>query len=196
MTHPETSLPADEITTFDPVLDRLTAAVDRLHRNALLTFLAAGLALLISLWTLYQVSSHATEIVIEHDKSITVFLFELLRTTAFAGVVTAGVWGLFNLGRAQLDQATRYEKRLIAAHFLNYTLATYGQEIRDEKMQLSDVMSFLKSWSENVESAFTNLKFGSRKTQDFSISVGPGGTSVTTGAAKAHVPAPPAGGDN
>ena len=48
-------------------------------------------------------------------------------------------------------------------------------------MRLEEVVGFLKSWSDNVESAFTNVKFGGRKSQDLRVSVTRDGAVVGTG---------------
>lgn len=121
------------------------------------------------------------------DNSTTMMVFELLRGAAFAAAVTSILFGIWTLGRACLDQATRFQKRLIAAHFLNYVLHTYSEEIKAGSMSLGDVVDFLKSWSDNVESAFTHVKFGSRR-QSTSVVIGPANAQTSTGKANGSAP--------
>ena len=99
-------------------------------------------------------------------------LFELVRSAAFAATVPRCCGACFTLGRACLDQATRYQKRLVAAHFLNYVLLRYDDKIKDGSMQVMDAVTFMKMWSENVESAFTHVKFGRGKGEPFKASAG------------------------
>jgi hypothetical protein len=157
---------SDADRTLDPemrhVLEELRGAIWWLRVAAVVVF-AFGVAITaVVVWLLPSLTQNASERIAESGNSATVMIFELLRGAAFAAAVTSILFGVLTLGRACLDQATRFQKRLIAAHFLNYVLHIYGDEVRSGDMKLTEIVNFLKSWSENVESAFSGVKFGSR----------------------------------
>lgn len=142
-----------------------------------LTAIAAG----VSLSLLPGLTAAASRRIAESGDSTSLMVFELLRGTAFAAAITAILFGLFSMGRACLDQATRFQKRLVAAHFLNYVLHTYKQQIAEGTIQIEEVVSFLDAWSQTVESAFSNVKFGSKNNQAIRAAVTKDGAQMETG---------------
>jgi hypothetical protein len=65
----------------------------------------------------------------------------------------------------------------MAANFMHYVIVNFEQEIRDGTIELKEIVDVIDVWSHNVESAFTNVKFGSSKVQDLKISIDPRGAS-------------------
>jgi hypothetical protein len=96
---------------------------------------------------------------------------------------------MLNLARAALDQSTRYEKRFVAGHFLVYVLDMFEREIKEERIQVTEMMSVFKAWNDSVDSAYTNVKFGSKSNQDFALSGSSNGFTLSTGDTK--IPAAP-----
>jgi hypothetical protein len=180
---------ADLRAHFEEVV-RLLSRDSRLHRQRAWVIGAIGLVGLViaavlgwiatgnGLDTLKNASGYRRE----------VLLFELVRTAAAAALLGAFVWGTLNLARAALDQSTRYEKRLVPGHFLAYVLRKFEAEIKAGTILLPDVMAVFKAWSDSVDSAFTHVKYGSRKNQDVAISATKNGIGVATG--DATVPSP------
>lgn len=121
-------------------------------------FLGGGAAVIY----LPTVTNSAAVLIKDNPGNALLAIFEMVRTTAYAGLVGTFLFGVLTLGRACLDQATRYQKRLMAALFMQYTLDQYGRQIRKSDINLNDVVKFMDAWSKNVESAFTKVKFGGK----------------------------------
>lgn len=163
---------------FQNVIDYLSQAVSRMRIFAILVLVLALAATAYAVVQLPILTSHGVKQIERFPSSPSVLIYELFRSTAFAATVSAVLFGLYNLGRACLDQATRFQKRLVAAHFLNYMLHAHQASIVKGDIKLDDVMRFLQAWSLNVESAFTHVKFGTRAPQDLTLSA-PGGTTAS-----------------
>lgn len=166
---------------FKAVIQELDTSIERLRMLARLIFAMAGAILLLAVIATSALSWHAADLIMKYPDEWTLFAFELVRTTAVATVLATAVWGTLNLGRAALDQAARHEKRLIAAHFLHFTLHKYEPEIKKKIITLDQVMLFLRSWSDNVESAFTSVKYGKTKNDAMSMSVNRDGAAYAEG---------------
>ncbi|MGN7186150.1 hypothetical protein [Microbacterium enclense] len=142
----------------------------------LLTLAVVGSVVAVCLIT--SNTGNALAAIIAYPDSVTVFVFELLRSGSFAALAAGFVWVLFGLGRQALDQSVRYEKRLMAAHFMNFVVARYDEQVRESKITISDVSSFLDSWSATVESAFTKGRIPPKSTgESLAFSVGAEGVS-------------------
>ena len=174
--------------SYGRVIDRLSSAIWVQRSVAGLLFALSLVALIVALVHLPNVTANGATAIKDNPQIYTLAIYELIRVAGYAAFATAAVWGLFNLGRAALDQATRYEKRLVAAHFLHYTLETYSNEIRSGKIKITEVMTFLKSWSENVESAYTHVKFGAKGSEDFAIAATKDGVYVAKGSNELKMP--------
>lgn len=108
-------------------------------------------------------------------------VYELVRTAAVAALIGAAIWGLLNMSRAAIDQATRYRKRLTAGSFLVFMLSNYNKEIRSGALKVESVMAVFTTWSNSVESAYTNVRFGSKNNQRLALEMGSRGASVVSG---------------
>lgn len=192
MTTSEIPTPEEGTTTskrseaeFTEVTRELTNNVKPLKQWAAL-FITLGIAAaVVSVgWLLPNYLESAIREVDTAKRPEYVLAIELFRGAAFATILVSLVFALMSLGRAFLDQATRYEKRLVASHFLNFVLARYEKQIRKGQIELSDVVSFIEAWSSNVESAFTNVKMGSRRQEPASIRIGSGGLEYEQGDAR------------
>ena len=180
---------------FSHVLDELRRSIGWLRKAAAVVFLVGTIGTTAAVVELPALSAAASKRIAVADDPLNVMIYELLRGAAFAGAVTSILFGVLSLGRACLDQATRFQKRLIAAHFLNFVLHSYDDQLKTGQMGLIDVVTFLKSWSDNVESAFTNVKFGSRN-QRTQLTAGAASASTSSGAPDPgrHRENPPANG--
>lgn len=166
---------------YAAVIGELDSSIARLRRLSRQIFALAAGALLAAILMTTTLSWHAVDLIKENSDNWTLFAFELVRTTAVATVLATAVWGTLNLGRAALDQAARHEKRLIAAHFLHFVMVEYESLIKAGDLPLPDVMAFMKSWNENVESAFTSVKYGKTRNDGTYINVGKDGVSYGEG---------------
>jgi hypothetical protein len=57
------------------------------------------------------------------------------------------IFGVLSLGRAALDQATSYQKLLMAATFMHYVLVRYEDQLKGGSIKLEDVVKFIEAWS-------------------------------------------------
>jgi len=174
---------------FDELTTLLAQRADH-HRKSAYTIGLLGVAgLAVAAFLGWKATQSGAAYLKESDYSTVALTFELVRSAAAAALLAAGVWGVLNLARASLDQATRYEKRLIAGKFLNYVLDRFETEVKnDGKIPLPQVMNVFKEWSDTVDTAFTNVKFGSKKNQSISMSAGSKGIAAGTGGAQSTPP--------
>lgn len=167
-------------TDFQAILKELEGSIGWLRWAAGAVFAVGIAATVVAVVELPNLTSSAADRIAASDYSTTMMVFELLRGSAFAAAVTTILFGILALGRACLDQATRFQKRQVAAHFLNFVFRTYHDEIKTGLIKLDDVVGFLEAWSKTVDSAFTGVKFGSRR-QDTSVTVGPIAAQTSSG---------------
>ena len=120
----------------------------------------------------------------ESEYNNQLLVFELVRTAAGAALLGAFAWGTLNLARAALDQATRYEKRLVAGHFLVYVLTKFETRIKKSQIELGSVMGVFKAWSDSVDSAFTHVKYGSNKNRPIAVTATKDGVTIATDGAE------------
>ncbi|MCV0384716.1 MAG: hypothetical protein K5799_14940 [Erythrobacter sp.] len=178
----------DHDEQFHHVVTFLEKAAARSRRIAYIAFGAGvvGVALAVELGR--RATSDGAEVLEQSGYSAVAAVYELLRTAAVAALLGAALWGILNLARAALDQATRYEKRMVAGHFLVFMLKRFDTKIKDDDVKLDQVMNVFKLWSDNVESAYTHVKFGSKKNQALSVIANPNGVGFATGGAEPVVP--------
>lgn len=87
----------------------------------------------------------------------------LLRGTLFGGLAVGFLYGIFTVGNAYIDQATRFRKRLYSAHMLNYAFRTFRDDIKkDGKVDVDDLVRLFAAWNANVDSAFSRVAFQKR----------------------------------
>lgn len=190
---PESPLdPVEQAKYFVQAVDELTEAIKSSKRVAM--YAAAGGVVALSAAFLAGVLATASgaEKIESSDEPWAMLIYELVRTAAGAALLAGVVWGVWGLTRAALDQATRFQKRYVAGHFLLYVLSEYEDEIKNGSIKIDEPMAVFKAWNDSVDSAYTNVRFGSRRSQDFSIAVSKDGVAVATGKATAKPPATPA----
>ncbi|HEY0318745.1 MAG TPA: hypothetical protein VGC49_10705 [Solirubrobacterales bacterium] len=122
-----------------------------------------GIAIVVGI-ALLAVSYHLTGVYVgdlEKAKDPPLMLVLLLvRGTLFGGLSIGFLYGIFTVGNAYIDQATRFRKRLYSAHMLNYAFATFSEEIKTgEKVKVDDVVRLFYAWNANVDSAFSRVAF-------------------------------------
>lgn len=159
------------------VIECLIDAISRLRWLALLIFSAGTGLVIYSFHWFPETTDKVADTLIKNAGNIPLVIFELVRGTAFAAVLAAIIFGILSLGRAALDQATRYEKRLMAAHFMHFVLSKYAAQIK-EATELDEVVNFIDAWSKNVESAFTKVKFKPPKERNLEVGIDPDGGLV------------------
>ncbi|HUC08653.1 MAG TPA: hypothetical protein VMR96_11260 [Solirubrobacterales bacterium] len=119
--------------------------------------IAVGIALLI-------VAYHLTGVYVDDlqnakDPPLMLILL-LVRGTLFGGLSVGFLYGIFTVGNAYVDQATRFRKRLYSAHMLNYAFETFGEEIKaGNKVKVDDLVRLFYAWNANVDSAFSRVAF-------------------------------------
>ena len=102
----------------------------------------------------------------------TVYL--LIKGTAFAAIMSGIVFAVISLARSALDQATRFEKRLIAARFIDY--AVNAEHVDSDKMKVA--LGVLSAWGASVESAYTPTRVAARRPESLEMSIGKDGGTV------------------
>lgn len=139
-----------------------------------LAFAAAAAIGIAGFAQLPALTDHSVAELRENDENLVLGVFVILRATAFAGAVVALFWGMLNLARAALDQATRYQKRLMAAHFMHYVFDEYSDRIGQDGFTLKEIITAIDAWSSNVESAYTKVRFGKGGTDNWSVTTANG----------------------
>lgn len=87
----------------------------------------------------------------------------LVRGTLFGGLAVGFLYGIFTVGNAYIDQATRFRKRLYSAHMLNYAFRTFRDDIkRGSEIDVDDLVCLFAAWNANVDSAFSKVAFQKR----------------------------------
>jgi phosphoglycerol transferase MdoB-like AlkP superfamily enzyme len=97
-----------------------------------------------------------------------VLILLLARSTFFGALSLAFLYGLLTVATAYIDQSTRFRKRLYSAHMVNYAFETFGQEIKEKTITLKQIVAVFSAWNENVDSAFSNLRF-QKKSKDLIV---------------------------
>jgi len=166
---------------FGPLIDALQHASRRNQRIAMLVFGLGGVAAVAAFVWLAHLTSETAIVLQNNSGDLVLAVFEISRSAALAATIAAIVVGTLNLGRAALDQATRYEKRLMAAQFMHYAFREFRTEIADETIQFSEIVASIDAWSRMVESAYTKVKFGTSN-QPFDLEVTNDHVSLKAGA--------------
>jgi hypothetical protein len=132
---------------------------------------------------LLAVSYHLTGVYLddlqraEDDREMVLILL-LVRGTFFGALSVGFLYGVFTVANAYVDQSTRFRKRLYSAHMLNYAFRTFGDTIeKDGKVTVRDLVVLFAAWNENVDSAFSRVRF-QRKSPDVSLGSKYGGLFV------------------
>lgn len=170
---------------FKAVIEALEHAIKRNWRVAIAVFIAAILMAIATFIFLPHLTNDSARTIEENKDNIPLAIFILLRATAFAGVLVAMLYGLLNLARAALDQATRYQKRLMAAHFMHYVFDGYPARIGQPGFTIREVVEAIDAWSRNVESAYTKVRFGKPSPENWSFTL-PDGTRIVSGSGTDH----------
>lgn len=165
---------------FGALLETLKSAVLWNRIVAGFIFLAAIVAGVAALFVLSHLTTDAVATLGPHP-DIVLAIFLLVRSAAFAGIVAGLLYGLLNLGRAALDQAERYKKRQMAAHFMHYVFVEYRERIGTDGFRVAEIIEAIDAWSRNVESAYTKVKLGGKGTENWSARVSTDGTSFAFG---------------
>jgi len=172
----------DDLNTlvFSRITDQLDQSIKRERRVAALFGLVALVGSAVGLWVLYHSALSGVKTIRsvgatddESDALIAVTIYLVVRGTAFAGVVAGLLYAAVSLARSALDQATRFDKRLVAARFIDY--AVHAETVDVAKMNLA--MSVLEAWSKSVDSAYT-LRGSTKRSDEFSASAGKDGVSL------------------
>jgi hypothetical protein len=162
---------------FAEVIRELRASVRHARRTASWQFAAAAVTALVIVVFVPKFTAHAVAAISESKNAHYIFAYEMLRGTGVVVALLAFLGWMVNLHRGSLDQATRFEKRLIASHALHCFLISYAAEMAPVSLGEINRM-VLQTWGANVESAYTHLRLGLRREKDVSIT-GPHGFSVT-----------------
>lgn len=85
-------------------------------------------------------------------------LYLIIRGTGTAAIVGGIIYFLLGLARSSIDQATRYEKRLIASHLIDYAL----HDPAVDASKLDAAYKIVEVWGSTVESAYTPPRVAKR----------------------------------
>lgn len=122
-----------------------------------------GVAILIGLVLLgiaYQLTIAYVGYMNDADNPELMLVLLLVRGTLFGGLSIGFLYGIFTVGNAYIDQATRFRKRVYSAHMLNYAFDTFSKEIKEgEKVKIDDVVRLFYAWNATVDSAFSRVAF-------------------------------------
>lgn len=166
---------------FEAVKVLLETGRTRNKRVAIASFVLGFFGVVLAVYLAKNATHDGVQVLKDGKYSYAVVAYELVRTAAVAALLAAAIWGTLNIARAALDQSTRYEKRLIAGHFLVFMMKRFDSKIPDGSIQIDQVLSVFNTWSANVETAYTHVKYGSKKGQDIAITSGPQGLGLATG---------------
>jgi hypothetical protein len=152
-------------TQLSVVIRELTTARDKQRGLSWLFGAAAALYILLGLNFLAgQAKSGISRI--EHlatsgvsDTAITAqTVYLVVRGTGMAAIVGGIAYFLLGLARSSLDQMTRYEKRLIASHLIDYAL--HDRDVEPSKLEAAH--KIIEVWGSTVESAYTPPRVAKR----------------------------------
>lgn len=164
---PSGSLSAGQIgrTKLSTVIDELTLARKK-QRN--LSYLFGAVAVVAAVAGVVFLASQASAGVRRiqgaagsgvSDTSITALTaYLIVRGTGLAAIIGGNIYFLLGLARSSLDQATRYEKRLIASHLIDYAL--HDPEVEVGKLDAAH--KIIEVWGSTVESAYTPPRVAKR----------------------------------
>jgi phosphoglycerol transferase MdoB-like AlkP superfamily enzyme len=159
----ETEQPIDRDT-----LDGLEKDAHTYGRRGALIFLVAllvGAALLVA--SHFLTMEYVDDLQEAKDSGAMLTLL-LVRGVLFGTLAVAFLYGVLTMATAYIDQATRFRKRIYSAHMLNYVFSQYSDQVRDKTVTLRDFVEVFSAWNENVDSAFSSVRF-QRKSKDFMI---------------------------
>ncbi|HEX4838039.1 MAG TPA: hypothetical protein VFV03_05900 [Solirubrobacteraceae bacterium] len=131
---------------------------------------------------LLAVSYHLTGVYVDDlnrakDGQLMLLLL-VARSVLWGGLSVGFLYGLFTVGNAYIDQATRFRKRLYSAHMLNYAFKTFSEDIKHGgKVEVDDLVRLFAAWNANVDSAFSRVKF-QKNSKDFIIGGKNGGFAI------------------
>jgi hypothetical protein len=165
---------------FDVVIKGLRKAMRSNWIVAGVVFAAAATIGVVGFYQLPELTDHSVQELQDNEGNVVLGVFVILRATAFAGAIVALFWGMLNLARAALDQATRYQKRLMAAHFMHYVFDEYSARIGQDGFTLKEIINAIDAWSSNVESAYTKVRFGKNGAENWSVTT-PDGSRIAFG---------------
>jgi hypothetical protein len=164
---------------FEEVIRELRQGAQRMRWVFSAVFVVALAAVVGAGFLLPYLMAEGVRAVDQAENPVLILIYELFRGTAFVVLLTSVLLGLLSFGRASIDQATRYEKRLVGSHFIHFVLTKYEPSIRSGAISLVQVIEFLAAWNATVETAFTNVKFGLRRSKDIEFVASPqGGITV------------------
>jgi len=149
-----------ETAINEGTLERLEEDASRCTRAGRWFF---GIAIVVGI-ALLAVAYHLTLVYVNdlneaEDPSLMLVLL-LVRGTLFGGLSVGFLYGIFTVGNAYVDQATRFRKRLYSAHMLNYAFETFSEQIKEgDKVKVDDLVRLFYAWNANVDSAFSRVAF-------------------------------------
>ena len=173
--------PAPDPHLFQALLRTLRNAVHWNRWVAAGIFFVAILGAGVALYALTELTARGVADIASHPNDIVLGIFILLRSAAFAGIVGGLLYGLLNSGRAALDQAERYKKRQMAAHFMHYLFVAYEDRIGEKGFRVAEVIDAIDAWSRNVESAYTKVKIGGKGSESWAAATTKNGTTIAYG---------------
>lgn len=165
---------------FEKILAQLD---DSIARERLLALAASMIAVLFGWWAMWFLpitTSRGLEHIHRAAESVhpgelaATTIYVIIRGSALAAIIAGLLFALIKLARSALDQATRFDKRLIAAHFINF--AVHTKAVDAKKMEIA--LRVLEAWGASVDSAYTPNKVAAARPEKMRFSLGRRGASV------------------
>ncbi len=158
LTEPDSSATPDDKRAsqeYKLVVQHLRQSI-RVHQlrstRLLIVFTLASSAALVWLWFLSKAGLDEIKRAPDRNHIYAVTVYLLVRGIAYGGIIAGVVFGIYRLARSALDQATRFDKRLIALHFIRFAI---GGKVPDKEI-LPLALHALQTWSSTVDSAYTD----------------------------------------
>lgn len=87
-----------------------------------------------------------------------VLAYLIFRSSALGVIATTILYFGARICISSFDQAVRFVKRKMGTVFLEYLYEYYKAKLKDQKVTLTQIMTFFEVWNKTVESAFSNIK--------------------------------------
>jgi hypothetical protein len=146
--------PENQKAEYEALLNHLTRSIANERLRAVRLILVAMVGSLAAVVWLWHLSDGGLKVITDsstNESRYTVTAYLLIKGVTYSGLIGGLLFGVFRLARAAMDQATRFDKRLIALHFIRFAT---GADRIDGKM-LPLVVQVLTAWSATVDSAYT-----------------------------------------
>lgn len=174
----------DPRSAINLVGSELFNAKKRERNRAVLFGSTAGVSAIGGIWFLTQKASEAFSQIdasaranppVSDTAIIAETTYLIVRGTGLSAIVGGIIYFMFNLARSALDQSTRYEKRWIASHLIDYAL--HSPDVSPKRLESAH--KIIEVWGSTIESAYTPPRVA-KQVGSMKLSAGKDGGSMET----------------